>query len=144
MPRSTKRILAADDNPQDILLLEEAFRLGNIAVSIDSVCDGDELLQKLEATVDPFDLLLIDCHLPRRSAEEVLQHLRKRGRTIAAPIAVLTSFVGEVQRRELVALGAQVVLSKPLELQEYVPLAIELDNLMKRDSVTQKRDASTA
>lgn len=112
--------------------MEEAFRMGNIPVRFESVGDGDQLLEKLKICLsDSFDLLLIDCHLPRRSAQEVLAHLLSSGRRPAIPVAVLTSYAGDAERRELISLGANAVLSKPFDLAEYVTLARQLDALMR-------------
>ncbi len=79
------RILLAEDD----MLLGDGIRAG-LALegdTVDWVTDGQAAQAALET--DPFDLVVLDIGLPRRSGLEVLAALRKRGD--ATPVLILTA-----------------------------------------------------
>jgi CheY-like chemotaxis protein len=133
------RILLAEDNPQDVFLLQEAFTNANLTVEIQSVNDGDELLKRLlreEPSAPPsIDLVLLDVRLPRRTAPEVLQMLRARRPHFDVPIVVLSSLISPQDRARFVELGTREVLSKPLDLEDYVGMAKTLYSFIRKDEV---------
>ena len=129
-----RRILVAEDNPQDLFLLCEAFVTEKLEVEIDCVTDGDQLLTKLvglsEGQGESYGLVLLDYHLPRRSAEEVLMTLNEQQRTLGVPLVVLTTMISEGDKRRLLKLGVKDVLAKPFDLAEYFALARTLSSLL--------------
>jgi CheY-like chemotaxis protein len=129
-----RRILVAEDNPQDVLLLTEAFAAGEVAVDLHCVDDGEKLFTQLMALNgdgrDSYGMVLLDFHLPRKSAEEVLMALNARQRSFGIPLVVLTSMIAERDRRKLMDLGAHRVLDKPFDLNEYFALARNLVSIL--------------
>ena len=121
------RILLAEDNPNDVVLLKEAFMAEKLDVEIDCVTDGDQLLKLLtalgEGTQNPYALVILDVRLPRRSAEEVLLLLAEQELRLGVPLIVLTTLISEQERARLMRLGVTEVLSKPFDLKEYFALA---------------------
>ncbi len=122
-----RRILLAEDNPNDVVLLKEAFMAEKLDVEIDCVTDGDQLLKLLtalgEGTQNPYALVILDVRLPRRSAEEVLLLLAEQELRLGVPLIVLTTLISEQERARLMRLGVTEVLSKPFDLKEYFALA---------------------
>ena len=63
-------ILVVEDNPADVLLLEEAFRFHEIAAQVFVAEDGDEairLLAKIDGAEVPCpDIAVLDINLPKR------------------------------------------------------------------------------
>jgi two-component system sensor histidine kinase/response regulator len=137
---SSARILLAEDNPQDIFLLKEAFLNEHLNIEIDCVGNGDELLDRLQSfiagrAVLP-GLLLLDAHLPRRNAEEVLAVLHADNTVLPFPIVVLTTLISDQERIRLLGLGVREVLSKPLDLNEYYVLAQHLNSMLNKGAST--------
>jgi CheY-like chemotaxis protein len=73
-------VLYADDDPEDIELVSEAFQSYAQNVDLVTFPDGIELLNFVE-TIDPFQaapcLFIIDINMPRLNGKETLRRLRK-------------------------------------------------------------------
>ena len=86
-------VLYADDDPEDIELVSEAFQSYAQNVELMTFADGIELLNFIEA-VDPLHLapclFIIDINMPRLNGKETLRRLR-RIETFAEVPAVLFS-----------------------------------------------------
>jgi len=128
------RILLAEDNPQDEFLLREALVNEGVKVELDCVQDGDELLKRLiqldRDEAPCYGLVLLDAHLPRRNAGEVLSILSADNKSLNLPVVVLTTMLSEQDKAHLLALGVREVLSKPLDLNEYFSLARRLKSIL--------------
>jgi CheY-like chemotaxis protein len=132
---SPRRILMAEDNPHDHYLLLEAFSTERLDVDVQCVSDGNQLLSRLRglrnSADNAFHLVLLDVNLPCLSAEEVLSILRSEHKTVDVPIVVLSSMVPDQQKHRLAELGVHTILSKPLDLDEYLELAKTLDSIIQ-------------
>jgi CheY-like chemotaxis protein len=73
-------VLYADDDPEDIELVSEAFQVYAQNVELMTFADGIELLNFIE-TIDPFHaapcLFILDINMPRLNGKETLRRLRK-------------------------------------------------------------------
>ena len=86
-------VLYADDDPEDIELVSEAFQSYAQNVELLTFSDGIELLNFIE-TIDPFHaspcLFILDINMPRLDGKETLRRLRRIGSFSEVP-AVLFS-----------------------------------------------------
>lgn len=82
-PFSKSLVLYADDDPDDIALMQEAFTPFSATVELKTFADGLSLLQYLEKN-DVFQpvpsLVVLDINMPRLSGKEVLERLRGQHR----------------------------------------------------------------
>jgi len=73
-------VLYADDDPEDIELVSEAFQSYAQNVELLTFSDGIELLNFIE-TIDPFHaspcLFILDINMPRLDGKETLRRLRR-------------------------------------------------------------------
>ena len=126
-----KRILLAEDNPQDHFLLREAFSLAEVDAIIHCIADGDQLFNELRTNPDSgYDLVLLDAHLPRRSALDILNAMKASNLRVSCPIVILTAMVSRAELGQLHDLGVHSVMAKPLDLNDYIALARALHKLM--------------
>jgi CheY-like chemotaxis protein len=127
-------LLIADDDPEDVELLSQAFSRKNPAVEIKSVGTGSELFGFLSKcpTTDLPSLLLLDYRLPILTAPEVLATLKKDQRYVNVP-KVVWSTSG---RTDFVRLcldgGALLYFPKPNSEAELDHIVIELTSLFHR------------
>jgi CheY-like chemotaxis protein len=99
MNASPTNILLVEDDPNDAVLLERAFRRAGLLYPLNVVTDGDQAVDFLQGNGKfkdrvkyPLpDLMLLDLKLPRRSGHEVLKWLRSRPGLRRLPVVVLTS-----------------------------------------------------
>jgi len=118
-----KRILLIEDEPGLTLTLTDRLRVDGYEV--ESAEDGEAGLQR--ALDEPFDLIILDIMLPRKSGLDVCRDLRQRSNN--TPILMLTARGEVVDRVVGLKLGADDYLVKPFEMLE---LLARLEALLRR------------
>jgi len=106
------RILVVEDEPVAAAVLAKGLR--EHAYAVDIAGDGSAALER--ATVNDYDLLIVDVLLPGISGLELCQRLREEGLTV--PFLMLTARGGPDQRVEGLDAGADDYLSKPYHFPE--------------------------
>jgi len=128
-------ILLAEDDPNDVTLIQRAFRSSKLINPIQVVGDGEEVVAYLSGQ-PPYDdrelhpqpvLLLLDLDLPRKSGAEVLQWLRGQGPLSRMPVVVLTASKERSDVNRAYELGANSYLVKPVQFGSLVDMVNELN-----------------
>lgn len=106
------RLLLTEDDP----MIGEAVQRGlrQLGFTVDWVRDGAAAAQAL--AVEPYELLLLDLGLPRKSGLALLAELRARGSKI--PVVILTARDSLADRVTGLDAGADDYVVKPFELPE--------------------------
>ena len=125
------RVLVIDDNLAHISLLE-ALLVKHGLESVHSVTDAEQALTAVEE-LRP-DLVLLDLHMPAVAGRTVLGALRRRFGPLELPVAVLTADVTRQATHQALSLGANDVLTKPLDVAEVV---LRVRNLLEVQSLHQ-------
>lgn len=123
-------ILHVEDDPNDVVLLEHAFRKAGSTFDVHSVNDGDQAMAYLRGNESysdraryPFpELILLDLKMPRISGFEVMAWLRKDEKLRNVPIVVLTSSNHDADVKRAYELGAKSYLVKPVGFEALVEL----------------------
>ncbi|MEP7381357.1 MAG: response regulator transcription factor [Gemmatimonadota bacterium] len=105
-----------------LLLVEDDARLADLLVrslreegyAVDLVGDGESAI--VEAAVNPYDVVVLDVQLPKRSGFEVCAEIRRRRNRV--PILMLTSRDAVTDRVAGLDAGADDYLTKPFDLTE--------------------------
>jgi signal transduction histidine kinase/CheY-like chemotaxis protein/HPt (histidine-containing phosphotransfer) domain-containing protein len=108
------RVLLAEDNPvnQEVILA----MVESLGCAVEIAADGEEALQKLSE--GGYDLVLMDCQMPRKDGYEATTEIRRRedaaggGRHV--PVVALTANAMEGDRERCLTAGMDDYLSKPL------------------------------
>ncbi|MBI4227558.1 MAG: response regulator transcription factor [Candidatus Omnitrophica bacterium] len=106
------RILLAEDDPAVASFVRRGLREEQYAVDV--ARDGEQAL--IRAQTDPYDLMLLDLVLPKRTGLEVLRTLRAN--RISTPVLVLTAKGQPEDRVTGLNLGADDYLPKPFRFEE--------------------------
>lgn len=106
------RILLVEDDPMIGESLQQALRLNGYAV--DWAQDG--LLAEAALKLAPYDLVLLDLGLPKKSGLDILRQLRGRGDSI--PVIIITARDAVSDRVDGLDHGADDYLIKPFALEE--------------------------
>ena len=114
LPKGPPRILIADDNVQNVELLE-AY-LSGVDCEIQTAIDGEDTLRM----VDEFrpDLLLLDIMMPRLSGFEVCKQLRAQPETRDILILMVTALNEPADFERGVQAGTDDFLTKPVNKVE--------------------------
>ncbi|HTG77583.1 MAG TPA: response regulator [Steroidobacteraceae bacterium] len=112
---------------EDDAMIGEAVQRGlrQLGFALDWVRDGAAAEQAL--ALEPYDLLLLDLGLPRKSGVELLRDLRRRGAGI--PVVILTARDAMTDRVAGLDAGADDYVVKPFELPE---LAARIRAVLRR------------
>lgn len=127
-------VLYAEDEENDVFLLERAFAKARVEHPLRVVTDGAAAIRYLAGTDEFADrtrfplpcLALLDLNLPRRSGLEVLKWVRDQTPFRTLPVVLLTS---SNQVRDIASahnLGANGYLVKPASSEKLVELAFTL------------------
>ena len=124
------RILVAEDEMGDVLLLQKAFAVAGVNPPVYFAGDGQEVLEYLEGHPPfanpveyPFpNLLLLDLKLSRVSGFEVLKWVREHPTLNSMLVVVLSSSDNPLEIERAHALGANSYLVKPRDPAKLVDL----------------------
>jgi len=114
-------ILTAEDDPDDCLLVEEAFQETSQENRLFFVQDGITLLQYLrrqgsfaEPAIAPRpDLILLDLNMPRKDGRESLAEIKADPDLRSIPVVVLTTSSAEEDVLRTYDLGGAGFITKP-------------------------------
>jgi len=114
MPNSTPKILAVDDNKQNLELLTRALSAAHYEVV--TATDGPTALQVIDGGA--VDLVLLDVMMPGMSGYEVCEKIRANDATRLLPVVMLTALHDVSHRIRGIAAGADDFLTKPFNREE--------------------------
>lgn len=126
-------ILLADDDPDDRLLVKEAFEENRLVNELATVQDGEELMDFLhkrgkfsDSAITP-GLILLDLNMPRKSGHEALREIKADPKLRRLPVVILTTSKAEEDIIRSYDLGVNSFIVKPVTFEALVELVKELD-----------------
>ena len=132
-PLAMKRkfvLLVADDDPNDLQLLNLAIRHNGINVEIRELHDGTEVIAYLQGTgrfaerdIYPIpDLLLLDLKMPRMNGLDVLKWLREHPECARIPTVMLSNSDIDHDIDQAYRLGVNTYFIKPGDYKQFIEL----------------------
>jgi PAS domain S-box-containing protein len=116
------RVLAVDDNPINLFMLQRALQLEGATVNL--ATDGQEALDTLRASPKAFDVVLMDIQMPVMDGLTATRALRGDPALAAIPVIALTAGVLAEERVAAESAGMNDFLPKPLELGQMVTVLL--------------------
>jgi len=121
-------ILVADDDPDDRMMIEEAFLENRFANKIAFVEDGEQLLAYLrnedgyaDNAGKPYPgIILLDLNMPKKDGRETLRELKADPELCRIPVIVLTTSEAEEDIVKTYGLGVSSFITKPVSFQGLV------------------------
>lgn len=142
MPR--RKILFADDNPDDRYLMIEAAKHVGLDQDLVVVSDGDEAISCLEKVAAengaPPALAILDLSMPRKTGLDALAWIRKSPRWLTLPVLILTASTHAGDARSAYLLGANGFMIKPTTMRELIELMSALKAFWLRFVVVASDD----
>ena len=111
-------ILLAEDNEEDIAIVQKAFACLRLNYTLKTVRDGEETISYLngegaftDRTDHPFPaMLILDLNMPRKTGWEVLDFFRSQKVNQHLFVAILTSFSQQEPSRDMFEFHGQVCI----------------------------------
>lgn len=113
--------LIVEDDPVNADLLQDL--LESQGWTVEQAEDGNIALDKMRGGY--YDLLLLDLHMPKLDGVAVLRTLREDEITRPGRVVVVTADLLYGIREDLAGLGADVLLSKPVDISALLDIARE-------------------
>lgn len=132
---STLRVVVADDDPNEQLLLSAAVQDLDLQAHFEFVSDGAQLLQLLEmkeAEAALPDLVVLDLRMPNMNGHEALQALAHHRGLWSIPVLIWTSSADPDEPNRCWAEGAVWFERKPESFTGYVDLVHTLEERCRR------------
>jgi two-component system, chemotaxis family, chemotaxis protein CheY len=108
------RALIADDSPTQRRIVSRVLARSMFRIDVEETGDGKAALERCAACA--FDLVFLDCNMPRLDGIETLKKLREREAEIK--IVMISAERNKAKEREALALGAAAFLHKPFHPNE--------------------------
>jgi len=123
-------ILIADDDPEDRMLMEDAFSESRLVNDLRFVEDGEQLMDYLYCRgryADPISsprpgVILLDLNMPRKDGREALKEIKADPKLRQIPIIVLTTSQAEEDVSRSYDLGVNSFITKPVTFVAMVEL----------------------
>ena len=122
-----KRILLAEDSPNDVELILSALAEHNLANEVVVVRDGAEALDYLyqreqfaNRPEGPPAVVLLDLKMPKVDGLEVLRQIKADPDLKAVPVVIITSSREEQDLVKSYQLGVNAYVVKPVSFQQFV------------------------
>ena len=128
------RVLLVEDEPNDVLFAERAFRRLGLSETLSVAKDGQEAIDYLlghgeyqnRARFPLPTLILLDLKLPRKSGFEVLSEMRLHPELSPVAVIVLTSSQEPADMTKAKELGARAYRVKPTGFDALVRMIQEI------------------
>jgi two-component system response regulator len=126
----------ADDDEDDCILAETAFRESGAEGVFISVVDGIELMEYLrrcEKGHDPMpSYILIDLNMPRMNGRQTLKEIKAVPNFKEIPIVIFTTSRQQRDIEFCLRNGAVAFISKPSRFEEWIEIMGSLDQVGTR------------
>jgi CheY-like chemotaxis protein len=133
----TVNILMVEDNPGDVVLVQEAVSKAGLPYHIHVARDGveatDLLLGEGQGTVSALpDLIVLDLKLPRKNGRELLDEIMANPALRNIPLILLSSSRSELESARALHLRAGSYLVKPSTFEGYIALVKTIEAFRRK------------
>lgn len=123
-------ILVAEDDPDDTLMLKDAFSEINQS-GVTFLSNGklliDRVLELQTAQMLP-QLIVVDLNMPILDGRSVIKALKKNKHTVGIPLVVLSTTKSQEDIDSIMKLGAAAFYTKPSSFSDLVSIATAITN----------------
>jgi len=125
------KILMAEDDVEDQMLVKEAFKRSRVTNGIEIVEDGEQLIDYLYKrgeynNVHRPDLILLDLNMPKKDGREALEEIKADPDLRSIPVIVLTTSSADEDVVRSYNLGVSSYIEKPVTFEKLVKVVESL------------------
>ncbi len=122
------RILLADDDQEDRLIISDSFKEIGHPECVVFVENGEEVMHYLGKLTDQTllpALIVLDLNMPKMNGTETLRALKKHDAYRDIQVIIFSTSVNEKEKKECMELGALDYITKPVKYQESIDIATQ-------------------
>ncbi|MBC7555008.1 MAG: response regulator [Taibaiella sp.] len=115
------RILLADDDPEDRMIMEDSFREMDLSHIIHCVESGESIIEFLESKIADNklpSLIILDLNMPRMNGTQTLKAIKNIERWRSIPVIIFSTSVNTFEKNECLKTGAESYVVKPATYKE--------------------------
>lgn len=131
--RRNLELLLVEDNPAEILLMEEILTEAKVALELRVVSDGIVAIEYLRqegryAETSRPDLIVLDLNLPGLDGRQVLRDIKNDPDLRGIPVIILSTSQSEEDIAECYRLQANCYIVKPVSLEEFIEVIRSIES----------------
>ncbi len=120
-------VLLIEDNPAQILVLQEILEESGVALDLRVFEDGEAALAALRGESGKKkptrpDLIMLDLNLPGKDGRQILKEIKTDQKLQVIPVIVLSTSQADEDIRQCYRLGANCYIIKPVDLDEFIKI----------------------
>lgn len=143
-----KRVLIVEDKPQAARLFKLAFRELDKSISVETVTDGEQAVERLQqrenGVSEPLpDLVILDLDLPKLNGIQVLRRVREDDRHADLPIVICSQHSGQETIDACHDLGVSAYFVKPPDYDGLVSIARQVGAFWPDGEIQCSRQPTT-
>ena len=133
-------VLLVEDNPGDVRLTQEAFKVQGSDIQLKVAMDGMEALKFLKKegefeNEETPDLILLDLNLPKRDGREVLTEIKTDENLRRIPVVILTTSNAEQDILKSYNLHVNCYINKPVDFDTFTDIIQKIDEFWLRTAI---------
>ena len=113
--------LFVDDDPEELVILSDAFNDIHADITIRYAANGEEALALLysdyESGIIP-SLIILDLNMPRMNGSQTLESLKSATHFMHIPVIVYSTSLNAFEKDQCISKGAHSYLTKPTSYAE--------------------------
>lgn len=122
MEQTRKLVLLVDDDADFAKVVKLYFERSGLELM--AVPSGKKAMKAID-TRRP-DVMILDVNMPKMDGVEVCRTVRAKMGVHHLPIIALTGFHSEDKRKQMIAVGADKYLTKPIDMKKLVEHVLQL------------------
>ncbi len=128
------KVLLAEDNPTNRLLLQKLFELKKI--DFEMVSNGKEAISAFQN--NKHDLIFMDYHMPIMDGIETTKNIRKMPEGKRIKIIALSASASRSDEKRCIAAGMDDFLTKPVDLAHIIKIIADVSTQVEGRYITEK------
>lgn len=120
-------ILLVEDNPADVVLMQEALYEIEADVDLSVAVSGEDALSRLRSAEPLPDLVILDLNLPGKHGIVVLEEMKRDSNLRPIPVIVLSSSGDQRDVKAVYEHNGNCFVRKPGEYDEFVEVMERLE-----------------
>jgi CheY-like chemotaxis protein len=133
----TRLILLADDDKDDSILFQEILEELALPTQLETVNNGERLMQLLNEKLILPDILFLDLNMPRKNGFECLYEIKRTEKLQRLPVIIFSTSYEPAIVDVLYKSGAQFYIRKPNEFALFKKVIYQALTFTAQDNISQ-------